>query len=117
MDNFTNDIKTINNLKLLGIEGEHDSSLFCQFVKAFAQAYEYQGTSPRAFAEVLFENMISQGLKTRDRACILGHVCHSNYNYDDFVNGLPVSEVLPTLTYREQQKIREYFDNRFDYPS
>jgi len=117
MDNLEKDIATVNNLKLLLTEGEHDSSLFCQFVKAFEQAHEYQGISPRAFAEVLFENMIAQGLKTRDRACILGHLCHSNYRYDDFINGEIASEVLPTLSEYEQQKIREYFDNRFDYPS
>jgi hypothetical protein len=115
MDNLDKDIATVNNLKLLLIEGEHDSSLFCQFVKAFKQAHEYQGISPRAFAEVLFSNIIAQGLKTREMACILGHLCHSNYSYD-FINGEIASEVLPTLSEYEQLKIREYFDNRFDYP-
>ncbi len=110
------DVETIIRGKILNNEGYHDSSIFCQIARAFEASREYQGLDPVAFAEVLCESLIQQGLKTRDRAVICGYLVTSNYNYDSFIDDEPVEKALPLLAEWEQKQIKDYLDNRFDYP-
>lgn len=116
LEQRTQDINTIIRGKMLQNEGYHDSSIFCQIVRAFQASREYQGLCPEAFAEVLCESLIAQGLKTRDRAVICGYLVTSNYNYDSFIDGEREEAVMPTLPEWVQSQIRDYLDSRFDYP-
>lgn len=109
------DIATIKKNKILQSEGYHDSSVFCHLVKAFQASRDYQGLSPDAFAEVVYNNMISYGLKTRDKAVISGHLIECG-DYRDKIDGEDAQDVLPTLPEWKQKKITDYLDNRFDYP-
>lgn len=109
------DIETIKKNRILDAEGYHDSSVFCHLVKAFQASRDYQGLSPDAFAEVVYDNLIAYGLKTRNKAVIAGHLIVCG-DYRDTIDGEDAQDVLPTLNEWEQKKINNYLDNRFDYP-